>query len=112
MSAPLLKELDRFASDEPTIDGVRVTLEVDPDGGVSGSAGCNDYSGGFTAYDTNLRVSNVGVTGALCGQPDGVDQQESTYLSLLQRAVRFSVSAGQLSVFDSAGNRILTYVSG
>ncbi len=94
------------------IPGTQITARFEASGALSGSAGCNDYSGGFTAYDTNLRVSNVGVTGALCGQPDGVDQQESTYLSLLQRAVRFSVSAGQLSVFDSAGNRILTYVSG
>ena len=39
-------------------------------------------------------------------------EQEAVYISLLSQASRFNVSAGQLSVFDSAGNRILTYISG
>ncbi|UCG24284.1 MAG: META domain-containing protein, partial [Chloroflexota bacterium] len=94
------------------IPGTQITARFEATGALSGNAGCNDYGGGFTAYDQTLRVSNVSVTGSLCGQPEGVDEQESVYLSLLQRAARFTVSAGQLSVFDSAGNRILTYLSG
>lgn len=94
------------------IPGTQVTARFEASGALSGNGGCNDYSGGFTAYDETLLVSNVGVTGALCNTPEGVDQQESVYLSLLQKAARFSVSAGQLSIFDSAGNRILTYIVG
>jgi hypothetical protein len=49
---------------------------------------------------------------ALCGEPEGADAQEATYLNLLRQAARFQVQVGQLSVFDSAGNRILTYLVG
>ena len=94
------------------IPGTTVTARFEAGGSLSGNGGCNDFGGAFTAFDQTLRVSSVGVGGALCNQPEGVDQQEATYLSLLQRAARFQVSAGQLSVFDSAGNRILTFVVG
>ena len=94
------------------IPGTQITAMFADGGSLSGNGGCNDYSGGFTAYDTTLRVSNVSATGALCNQPEGVDQQESVYLSLLRQAARFQVTAGQLSIFDSAGNRILTYAVG
>jgi heat shock protein HslJ/uncharacterized protein YgiM (DUF1202 family) len=94
------------------IPGTQITATFADGGNLSGNAGCNDYSGGFTAYDQTLRISSVGVSGALCNQPEGVDQQESVYLSLLRQAARFQVTAGQLSIFDSAGNRILTYIVG
>ena len=64
------------------------------------------------AYDQTLRVSDLGVTQVLCNDPEGVMEQESVYLGLLRQAARFSISAGQLSVFDSAGNRTLVYNAG
>ncbi|MGD2078547.1 MAG: META domain-containing protein [Chloroflexota bacterium] len=94
------------------IPGTQITARFEPNGDLSGNGGCNTYSGGFTAFDRVLRVSNLAQTGALCGDPQGADQQEATYISLLQQAARFQVTAGQLSVFDSAGNRILTYIVG
>jgi hypothetical protein len=39
-------------------------------------------------------------------------EQEGVFLNLMQQAARMSISAGQLSVFDSAGNRILVFLSG
>jgi len=94
------------------IPGTQITASFAPDGSLTGNGGCNNYTGGFTAFDQTLRVSNVGSTMALCGEPEGADAQEAAYLNLLRQAARFQVQVGQLSVFDSAGNRILTYLVG
>jgi heat shock protein HslJ len=92
--------------------GTEINARFEATGALSGSAGCNTYSGGFTAYDETLRTSNLGVTQSLCDSPQGIMEQESIYISLLSQAARFSVSAGQLNVFDKNGNRILVYLAG
>jgi heat shock protein HslJ len=94
------------------IPGTQITARFEANGNLSGSAGCNDYSGGFTAYDETLQIGGLTSSRTACGDPPGIMEQESTYLSLLGRAARFTISAGQLSVFDSAGNRILVYNAG
>ena len=38
--------------------------------------------------------------------------QEGVFLSLMQQAATMRISAGQLTVLDSAGNRILEFISG
>jgi heat shock protein HslJ len=94
------------------LPGTQITARFEANGDLSGSAGCNDYSGGFTAYDQTLRVSNLSSSQVACGDPQGIMEQEAAYLSLLSQSARFTISAGQLSVFDSAGNRILVYIFG
>jgi hypothetical protein len=39
-------------------------------------------------------------------------EQEGIFLSLMQQASKMSISAGQLSIFDSTGSRILEFRSG
>jgi heat shock protein HslJ len=94
------------------LPGTEVTARFEANGNLSGSSGCNDYSGTFTAYDEVLTIGLGASTQIACGTPEGIMEQEGTYLSLLQQAVRFDISAGQLSVFDSSGNRILVYLAG
>jgi heat shock protein HslJ len=92
--------------------GTEINARFEANGSLSGSAGCNTYSGGFTAYDETLRTSNLSATQSVCDSPQGIMEQESRYISLLSQAARFSVSAGQLNVFDNNGNRILVYLAG
>jgi heat shock protein HslJ len=92
--------------------GTEINALFEANGSLSGSAGCNTYSGGFTAYDETLRTSNLSATQSVCDSPQGIMEQESRYISLLSQAARFSVSAGQLNVFDNNGNRILVYLAG
>jgi heat shock protein HslJ len=95
------------------IPGTFVTARFEATGALSGSAGCNNYSGSFTAFDQTLRVSSPLAGGMVfCGDPAGIMEQEQLYLSLLQSAVSFQISAGQLSVFDGSGNRILVFFAG
>jgi heat shock protein HslJ/uncharacterized protein YraI len=94
------------------LPGTEITARFGADGSLSGSAGCNSYNGTFTAYDQKLRLNKLTVGQALCQSPAGIMEQEGTFLMLLQQSAKMTISAGQLTVFDSAGNRILEFLNG
>lgn len=94
------------------LPGTELTARFGADGSLSGSAGCNSYGGGFTAYDQTLRVSSLSSSQTLCPTPEGIMEQEGAFLRLMGQANSMAISAGQLTVFDSGGNRILVFVNG
>ncbi len=94
------------------LPGTEITARFGADGSLNGSAGCNSYNGGFMGYDQTLRINRLTASQALCQTPDGVMEQEGAFLSLMQQAAKMAISAGQLTIFDSSGNRILEFVSG
>jgi heat shock protein HslJ len=94
------------------IPGTEITARFGADGSLSGSAGCNSYNGSFIAYDQTLRINQLSGSQALCATPEGIMEQEGTFLSLMQQASKMSISAGQLSIFDSTGSRIIEFRSG
>ena len=92
--------------------GTEITARFGTDGHLSGSAGCNSYNSSFMAFDKTLRIYNMAPSQAWCGTPGGIMEQEGTFLDLMQKASKMAISAGQLTVFDGAGNRILEFVNG
>jgi heat shock protein HslJ len=95
------------------ISGTDLTAEFGSSGDLSGSAGCNTYSGGFTAYDEVLFIGSPLSTGQLaCNTPPGIMEQEQLFLSLMESADSFEISDRQLSIFDSSGNVILGFTGG
>jgi heat shock protein HslJ/uncharacterized protein YraI len=94
------------------LPGSQITARFGADGSLSGSAGCNNYNGSFTAFDRTLRIHTLSASQALCGEPQGVMEQEATFLTLMQQAVGFVISAGQMEAYDLAGNRILVFNNG
>jgi len=94
------------------IPGTEITARFGTNGSLSGSAGCNSYNSSFMAFDNTLRIYNMAPSQAWCGDPGGIMEQEGTILDLMQRASKMAISAGQLTVFDSGGNRILEFING
>ena len=88
-----------------------LTAEFESNGDLSGSAGCNTYSGGFTAFDEELTISSPLATGQMACTP-GIMEQEQLFLSLLETADSFTISSGQLSIFDGSGNQIMNFIAG
>lgn len=97
---------------QTVLPGTEVTARFGTDGSLSGSGGCNNYSGGFMAFDETLRMSNVTSSKALCSDPAGIMEQENAFIGLLNQAAKMKIIAGQLEVFDSSGNRILVFING
>jgi heat shock protein HslJ/uncharacterized protein YraI len=94
---------------QAVLPGSQITAQFAPNGALSGSAGCNQYNGGFRAFDRTLQMGGpLAVGNAFC---DGLMDQEATYINLMQQAATFDITTGQLTVFDAAGNRLLLFTS-
>jgi heat shock protein HslJ len=74
---------------------------------VSGSAGCNGYSGQYTTEGENITIGGVITTLMFCGED--VSGQESQYLANLEKAAAYNVSGNLLKIYDSNQTLLLTY---
>ncbi|HDQ07892.1 MAG TPA: META domain-containing protein [Methanoculleus sp.] len=94
----------------PVIPGTRVTAEFGVDRQVTGSAGCNHYSGSYSADQGTIAFGPLAWTEMYCAEPEGVMGQETAYLAALQQARGYSVGAGELTLTDISGMRLASYV--
>jgi len=77
---------------------------------LSGTGGCNQYSAEYTTTASNgITITQPTSTKMACAEP--VNQQETQYLSLLPTAAKYEISGDQLTMFNSAGTKILIYKS-
>ncbi|GAB7015541.1 hypothetical protein JCM10550A_09080 [Methanogenium cariaci] len=93
------------------IAGTEITLTFDEEGGIAGSAGCNNY---FASYETDgnaLIFGMIGATKMFCDEPEGTMAQESTYLKLLNTAAGYQIEGDTLTVQDSSEKIILTFTA-
>ncbi len=84
------------------------TLDVSADGkSVSGSAGCNTYSGPVTMKDFSIQFGEMVTTRMACEQMD----IENALLSAFQQAKTYTVKEdGRLILVNDANNIIATFV--
>ena len=85
------------------IAGSEVTLNFGTDGNVSGSAGCNRYTGAYQAENQTLKVSQLATTMMMCASPEGVMEQETKYVAALQKAATYSIDGNMLTIRDASG---------
>ena len=89
--------------------GNTITAVFDREGRVSGSAGCNRYSGSYTVTENALAISSLGSTKMAC-QGEGIMQQESRYLASLNSAAGFTISGNRLTLADEKGTPLLSFI--
>jgi uncharacterized lipoprotein YbaY len=89
------------------LPGTQITAKF-KDNQVSGFSGCNTYSGSYERTTINLTVSALSVTQMICTTPEGVMEQETQYLTLLQNSAFFNI-AEQFSIINEANEKILIY---
>ena len=75
-------------------------------GRVSGSAGCNRYFADYQLLDAKLNVNSVGSTKIACPDVDGLMEQETTYLRLLDKAQTATVENNQLTIKTDDGDLV------
>jgi heat shock protein HslJ len=75
---------------------------------LSGSAGCNHYFGSYKIDGSSITISDVGVTEMFCMDPDGIMEQEASYLAALSDAETFQINGTQLQIIGPTGDT-LTY---
>lgn len=92
------------------LPSTKVTILFGPGGNLSGSAGCNSYSGGYSLTGQNsITIGPLITTLMYCGEP-GVMDQETSYLALLNTAASYDITPdGTLNLRNATGTPVLVY---
>ncbi|MBK8795962.1 MAG: META domain-containing protein [Anaerolineales bacterium] len=90
----------------------QITAEFSDDGLLAGSAGCNNYSSGYTASDGVMKISPAVATFKFCSEPAGVMDQEAIYLALLTTVSTYAIEEGQLTLADGSGQSLAVFAAG
>ena len=92
--------------------GNEITAVFSEDGALSGSAGCNNYSGTYEVDGENMSIGPLAVTEKFCEQPEGTMDQESEYLAALDTVGTWSIDGDVLDLRTSEGSRAVSYNAG
>ncbi|MDF7808086.1 META domain-containing protein [Pontiellaceae bacterium B12219] len=80
-----------------------ITIEFKDQGRVSGSSGCNSFSGGYESEGNAISFSPLAGTRRMCSEPEGVMEQESLFLQALEVACTYSIYENKLELRDAQG---------
>ena len=93
---------------QPPVDGRGISAQFTADGKVSGSAGCNQYSGKYTVSGSNITFDpSIATTMMACSQP--IMDQESAYLKMLGEAKTYTVKGDELTLTGANNTKLATY---
>ena len=85
------------------VGGTTLTLVFGADGTLSGSAGCNNYSGHYEIADGSVKFpTTFASTRKMCGDA-GVMDQEQSFLKALSVSTSAHLNGDRLELRDSAG---------
>lgn len=87
-------------------------VQLDLNGRVTGSGGCNRLSGTFVRNASQLRLSQLGATRMACAD-SARGQLESQFFQALQSTASYRlISTGQLALLDASGRTLALLQSG
>jgi len=86
---------------------VEVTAVFGDDGKLTGHAGCNSYSAGYTIAGDTIEIGLARASRMLCPQP--VMTQEAAYLKALEGAKLFRMERSRLVLRDAGGAAMVAF---
>jgi heat shock protein HslJ len=89
------------------IEGSTITIAFE-DGQVSGSAGCNSYSGEYQVNGKKIKFGMLASTLMACIDT-AIMEQETMFMQMLGDAHRFEIVDGQLQIYWS-DHEALTFI--
>jgi heat shock protein HslJ len=107
----LISLFDGVSATRAPLAGSQIIAEFGDDGLLAGSAGCNNYSSGYTASDGVMKISPAVATFKFCGEPAGVMDQEAIYLALLTTVSTYVIEDGQLTLADGSGQSLAIFAA-
>lgn len=85
------------------LSGTELSMAFAADGRVSGSAGCNNYTGSYTASGSSLTFGPAATTRRMCAQPEGVMEQEQGFLNALATVATIRQDGGRAELRTADG---------
>jgi heat shock protein HslJ len=80
-----------------------LTMAFAPDGRVSGSAGCNNYTASYTSAGPSLGFGPAATTRRMCAEPGHVMEQEKQFLQALGSVASARREGGRLELRAADG---------
>jgi ABC-type amino acid transport substrate-binding protein/heat shock protein HslJ len=74
------------------IPDVDLELVFNEGGTLDGFAGCNTYSGNYQTDGKQLTIENINATRTTCDQPEGIMEQETAYLAMLEEVEEYRIN--------------------
>ncbi len=93
---------------QPVVEGSEVLLGISR-GRIGGISGCNTYYGPVEADRNKVAIGPLSSTRVAC--PEELMGQESAYLAALNSAATVELEGDQMTVYNDAGEEVLTFVS-
>ena len=88
--------------------GTGISAEFSTDGKVSGSAGCNRYSGTYTVSGSSITISSsIASTMMMCDE--AIMEQENAYLKALPEAKTYEIKGDQLTLTGADKTSLASY---
>jgi heat shock protein HslJ len=91
----------------PIASGVEPSLVFNPDGKVTGNAGCNGYFGSVIIDGEAMSFGNLGATRKLCPEPTMT--QEGNLLQALDSTRGYRLEQDGLELLDGAGATLVRF---
>lgn len=88
-----------------------ISINFGADGQVSGNASCNSFSAGYSVNGNAISIGQPSSTQQFCPEPEGIMNQEASFLANLSSAANFSVNGNQLQVTSAAGQIVIVATS-
>jgi heat shock protein HslJ len=92
----------------PVQNGTVITASFSIDGKLTGSGGCNSYSGRYMVRETRMVVSRVISTSLACWD-NNATLQESRYFSAIENAAALRVHDRVLTLYGTDGSTLLVF---
>ncbi len=80
------------------LEGTTLTASFGEDGNISGSAGCNNFSGPYTTDGNKITIGPLASTMMACEGPAEIMEQEAQYLAALQSAATYQIEGNVLEL--------------
>lgn len=91
------------------LDGSEISLAFSPDGTLTGSAGCNNYSADYQIDRDRLTIGAIAHTEMACTKPEGVMGQEAEFFNAIRETSSFATTLTDLELLNTDGAPIAEY---
>jgi heat shock protein HslJ len=90
------------------LPGTKLTATF-ADGKLSGNAGCNPYTTTYRAERGTVEIAPLAAGEMLCDTPEGIMDQERTYLEALPAAASYELAGSNLTLLAADGTIVATF---
>lgn len=102
---------DYYGNSTPVLNGTVLTAQFALDGKLTGTGGCNGYSGRYLVKETKMVISRVDHTSIACWDTNAT-LQEQQYFNALEETDALRVHDRILTLYDNKGKLLLTFSPG